>query len=124
MADKNVVKNSKAARRRRRVRGKVNGTSERPRLTVCRSLKNMVVQVIDDVKRVTVVGLSSNSAAMREIIEAGDTKTVAAKKVGNKIAELAKAKGIESVVFDRNTGRFHGRIKAVADGAREGGLKF
>lgn len=124
MADKNVVKNSKAARRRRRVRGKINGTSERPRLTVCRSLNNVVVQVIDDVKRVTVVGLASNSTAMRDIIDAADNKTVVAKKVGNKIAELAKAKGIETVVFDRNMGRFHGRIKAVADGAREGGLKF
>lgn len=124
MADKNVVKNKMAARRRRRVRGKITGTSERPRLTVCKSLKNITVQVIDDVARVTLVGLASNSSAMRKAIKKSDTKTVVAKKVGAKVADLARAKGIENVVFDRNRARFHGRIKAVAEGAREGGLKF
>ena len=124
MADKNIIKQKMAARRRRRVRGKVFGTTERPRLTVGKSLNNVVVQVIDDVKRVTLVGLGSNSKAIREIVEEADNKSVVAKKVGAKVAELAKAKGIDKVVFDRNQNLFHGRVKAVADGAREGGLEF
>ncbi len=124
MADKNIVKNKMSARRRRRVRGKVTGTSECPRLTVCKSLKNVTVQVVDDVTRKTLVGLATNSKVMAKVIKTGDTKTAAAKKVGAKVAELVRAKGIESVVFDRNVSRYHGRVKAVADGAREGGLKF
>ena len=124
MADKNVVKSRMAERRRRRVRGKIKGTTERPRLTVCRSLKNVVVQVIDDVKGMTLVGLSSNSKIMSEIVDAADTKLVVAKKVGIKVGDLAKAKGITKVVFDRNQNLYHGRVKAVAEGAREGGLKF
>lgn len=124
MADKNIVKNKMASRRRRRVRGKVIGTSERPRLTVSKSLKNITVQVVDDVAGKTLVGMASNSKAMAKAIAASDTKTAAAKKVGAKVAKLARAMGIESVVFDRNMARFHGRVKAVADGAREGGLKF
>jgi large subunit ribosomal protein L18 len=113
-----------AERRRRRVRGKVFGSTERPRLTVRKTLKNVTVQLIDDVKRVTIVGLASNSKAMADLIAADDTKTAAAKKVGTKLAELAKEKGVKSVVFDRNRYRYHGRVKAVAEGAREGGLKF
>ena len=124
MADKNVVKSRMAERRRRRVRSRVKGTAERPRLTVFRSLKNVVVQVIDDVNGVTLVGLSSDSKVMREVLDAADTKSVAAKKVGVKIGELAQAKGITEVVFDRNQNLYHGRVKAVAEGAREGGLKF
>ncbi|MBU0983911.1 MAG: 50S ribosomal protein L18 [candidate division Zixibacteria bacterium] len=124
MADKNVIKNRMADRRRRRVRGKVAGTAGRPRLTVCRSLNNVIVQVIDDVNRVTLVGLASNSQAMKDALAEGDNKTIAAKKLGLKVAELARAKGIEQVVFDRNHHVYHGRVKAVADGAREGGLKF
>ena len=123
MADKNIVKQKQATRRRSRVRGKVVGTAERPRLTVAKSLNNMFVQIIDDVTATTLVGLATNSKDV-----AADTrdknKTEAAKLVGKKIAELAKEKGIEQVVFDRNQYRFHGRVKAVADGAREGGLKF
>ena len=124
MADKNVEKNRMAERRRRRVRGKVKGNADRPRLTICRSLRNVVVQVIDDVKGVTLVGLSSKSKVIREIIDAADTKSIVAKKVGAKVGELAKAKGITEVVFDRNHNLYHGRVKAVAEGAREGGLKF
>jgi large subunit ribosomal protein L18 len=124
MADKNVVKSRMAERRRRRVRGKVIGNTERPRLTVCKTLKNVTVQLVDDVRRVTVVGLASNSKAMQELIAAEDTKTVVAKKVGAKVAEMAKEKGVKTVVFDRNRYQYHGRVKAVADGVREGGLKF
>jgi len=106
------------------VRGSVLGTPERPRLTVNKSLKNITVQVIDDTRKVTLVGLSSRSKAMRELLGDKDTKMVVARKVGTKVAELAKAQGVEQVVFDRNRNRYHGRIKAVAEGAREGGLKF
>src|SRR5690606_13186415 len=123
MADKSKVKAKKADRRRSRVRGKVVGTPERPRLTVAKSLKNMFVQIVDDEHRTTLVGLATNSKSVAGEAKAVN-KTEAAKLVGKKIAELAKEKGIEQVVFDRNQYRFHGRVKAVADGAREGGLKF
>jgi len=113
-----------AERRRVRVRSKVHGTSECPRLTVCKSIKHVTVQIIDDVKHVTLVGLASNSKTMLELLKDKDSKTVIAKKTGLKAAELAKAKGIQTVVFDRNRYRYHGRVKAVADGAREAGLKF
>ncbi len=113
-----------AERRRRRVRSKVKGTSECPRLTVRKSLKNVTVQIVDDVKRITLVGIASNSKAMRDVLAKADNKTVVAKKTGAKIAELAKQKGIVAVVFDRNRYQYHGRVKAIAEGAREGGLKF
>lgn len=124
MADKNKVKGKKADRRRKRVRGKVAGTAARPRLTVARSLKNISVQAIDDESRTTVVGITSNSTVMKSELKKKDDKTAIAKKVGLKVAELLKEKGIESVVFDRNRFLYHGRIKAVAEGAREGGLKL
>ena len=124
MADKNTYKTFKAERRRRRVRGKIEGTASRPRLTVDRSLKNIYVQLIDDIEQKTIVGVGSQSKLLKGIIEKSDNKTAVAKKVGLKAAELAIEKGIESVVFDRNRYVYHGRIKAVADGAREGGLKF
>lgn len=122
MADKNVIKNQMAERRRRRIRGKVFGSAERPRMTVRKSLKNVFVQIIDDTSRMTLVGLASNSKAMLGVFADDDNKTVKAKKVGKKIAELAKEKGIETVVFDRSRCQYHGRVKAVAEGAREGGL--
>ena len=124
MADKNIVKDKKAERRRRRVRGTVIGTPQRPRLTVAKSLKNMFVQIVDDEHHSTLVGLATNSKAFTSDGESKGDKIARAKAVGKKIAELATAKGIESVVFDRNQYQFHGRVKAVADGAREGGLKF
>jgi large subunit ribosomal protein L18 len=124
MADKNIVKQNMAERRRRRVHGKVFGSSVRPRLTVRKSLNNVVVQVIDDEKRVTLIGLASYSKAMAGLVGSSDNKTETAKKVGKRIAELAREKGIELVVFDRNQYQYHGRVKAVAEGAREGGLKF
>lgn len=124
MADKNKVKNKMSERRRLRVRSKITGTAERPRLTVSKSLNNVTVQIVDDVNHRTLVGLSSRSTVMSSLIEASDNKTARAGKVGQKLAELAKEKGIEAVVFDRNRYRYHGRIKAVADGARKGGLQF
>jgi large subunit ribosomal protein L18 len=123
MADKNKIKNEQAERRRKRVRRHVLGTATRPRLSVAKSLKNVFAQIIDDENDVTLVGLASNSKELRDKI-AKSKKTAAAKLVGQMLAELAKAKGIESVVFDRGGHRYHGRVKALADGAREGGLKF
>ena len=113
-----------AERRRRRVRAKVFGTTERPRLTVHKTLKNVVVQIIDDITHATLVGLASNSKSVIEGVAKEDTKTAVAKKVGKALAEMAKEKGITEVVFDRNQYRYHGRVKAVAEGAREGGLKL
>ena len=124
MAEKAVVKNRMAERRRRRTRSKSFGTAERPRLTVRKSLKNIFVQVVDDVARVTLVGLASNSKLAQDVLKDAKNKTDAARKIGAKIAELAKAKGVESVVFDRSRSLYHGRVKAVAEGARKGGLKF
>jgi large subunit ribosomal protein L18 len=124
MADKNVLKDRRAERRRRRVRGKVNGSAERPRFSVAKSLNRVFVQIVDDEHHVTLLGLDSTSSALKA--ELGDTKnkTEVAHKVGEVAARLAKEKGIEQVVFDRNRNRYHGRIKALADGARKGGLKF
>jgi large subunit ribosomal protein L18 len=123
MADKHKERAKRAIRRRRRVRGKVFGTAEVPRLTVAKSLTSLYVQVIDDQNSVTLASVATNGKGFKELGFKG-TKTEAAKKVGELIAKVAKEKGIEQVVFDRNRNRYHGRIKALADGAREGGLKF
>jgi large subunit ribosomal protein L18 len=124
MADKNVRRKMRATRRRLRVRGKVHGTPERPRLTVAKSLKNVFVQIIDDEAQRTLAGTASNAPVVRGAVKEDMNRVEVAKLVGKTIAELAKEKGIEQVVFDRNRYRFHGRVKAVADGAREGGLKL
>ena len=124
MADKNIVKAKKALRRRMRVRKSILGTPERPRLTVAKSLKNIFVQVVDDVNRVTLAAVATNSKVVAGDLKDDMNKTQQAFEIGKKIAQLAKDKGIEAVVFDRNISRYHGRIKAVADGARKGGLKF
>ncbi len=124
MADKNIIKMERSRRRRRRVRGKISGTAERPRLSVTKSLKNVSAQIINDEKMETLVGVTSNSKTVEEGLKKDATKTETARKVGEIIASMAKKKGIETVVFDRNHCRYHGRVKAVADGAREGGLKF
>ena len=114
--------NTKAQRlhRHKRVRGKVSGTPERPRLNVFRSETNIYAQIIDDTKGITLVSASS----LEKDFECDGTKTDAAKKVGMLVAERAKAKGIEVVVFDRGGYVYHGRVAALAEGAREGGLKF
>lgn len=124
MAVKSIKRSKRAERRRARVRGKITGTEDRPRLTVAKSLKNVFVQIIDDVHAVTLVAASSNSKNVAEAIKPEMTKTDVARKVGEVLAREAKAKGIESVVFDRNRFRYHGRVKAVAEGARSGGLKL
>ena len=111
------------ARLQRQVRGrkKVSGTAERPRLVVTRSAKHISVQVVDDLAGHTLVAASSMEADLRTL--EGD-KTAKAKKVGELVAERAKTNGIESVVFDRAGHKYHGRIAALADAAREGGLTF
>lgn len=106
-------------RRRKRIRGKVHGTAERPRLSVFRSNARIYAQVIDDVDGRTLAAAGSVEAGV------GDgTKTEEATQVGRLVAERAKAAGIEKVVFDRGGYLYHGRVKALADGAREGGLDF
>ena len=107
------------ARRALRVRSKVQGTAERPRLTVFRSNKAIWAQVVDDRAGHTLV-----SASTLNVTEIGLSKTDQAAKVGLLLAERAKAAGVERVVFDRGAYLYHGRVKALADGAREGGLDF
>ena len=111
------------ARLRRQVRGrkKISGTAERPRLVVTRSAKHITVQVVDDLVGRTLASASTMEADLRGV--EGD-KTAKAKRVGELVAERAKAQGIESVVFDRAGFKYHGRIAALADAAREGGLAF
>ena len=108
-------------RRQIRVRKKVSGTPERPRLVVTRSSKHISAQVVDDLAGKTLVHASTMEGDLRSF--EGD-KTAKAQKVGELVAERAKAAGIESVVFDRAGNKYHGRIAALADGAREGGLDF
>ncbi len=92
-----------------------------PRLVVFRSLKNIEGQIVDDVKEITLIGISSMS---KEVDKEGKKKVEVSKVVGQQLAKKAKEKGIEKIVFDRNGYLYHGRVKAFAEGAREGGLKF
>lgn len=124
MADKNILRAKRALRRRRKVRGIVVGTAERPRLTVSKSLNNIFAQIIDDEKKVTIIAAASNSKNVASHLKDDMSKTKVAIKVGEIIASEAKEKGIEVVVFDRNKHRYQGRVKALADGARKSGLKF
>jgi len=110
-------KSTTRARRHIRIRAKVSGTSLRPRLVVFRSLNNHYAQLIDDSKGITLV--SASDLKMKD-----GKKSERAKKVGLELAGLAKAKKITSCVFDRNGYKYHGRVKAIAEGAREGGLIF
>jgi large subunit ribosomal protein L18 len=112
-----------ASRARRQIRGrkKVNGTAERPRLVVTRSSKHISVQVVDDLVGKTLAYASTMESDVRSI--EGD-KTAKARKVGELVAERAKSAGVEGVVFDRAGNKYHGRVAALADGAREGGLTF
>lgn len=115
--DARVIKKQKV---KFRIRKKVSGTATSPRLSVFRSNRDIYAQLIDDVKGVTLASANSRNKA---IANAG-TKTDKSRAVGMAIAEAAKAKGIESCVFDRGGNLYHGRVKAVAEGAREGGLNF
>jgi large subunit ribosomal protein L18 len=112
-----------ASRMRRQIRGrkKVTGTAERPRLVVTRSSRHITVQVVDDVVGKTLASASTMEADLRS---AEGDKSAKARRVGELVAERAKAQGVTGVVFDRAGNRYHGRIAALADGAREGGLAF
>jgi len=112
--------NAQRLKRHKRVRAKISGTPEMPRLNVFRSEANIYAQVIDDVNGVTLASASSLDKA----IEGYGGNIAVATAVGKLVAERAKAKGIETVVFDRGGYLYHGRVKALAEGAREGGLKF
>ncbi len=112
--------NAQRMKRHKRVRAKLSGTPETPRLNVFRSEANIYAQIIDDTKGVTLVSASSLDKA----VEGYGGNIAAATAVGRLVAERAKAKGIETVVFDRGGYLYHGRVKALAEGAREGGLQF
>lgn len=112
--------NAQRIKRHKRVRGKVSGTSERPRLNVFRSETNIYAQIIDDTKGVTLASASS----LEKGFEGSGSNVEAAKKVGQIVAQRAKEKGIDVVVFDRGGYLYHGRVQALAEGAREAGLEF
>ena len=114
-----VTKGQRRLRRRRRVRARVSGTAQRPRLSVFRSNKGVVAQLIDDTKGHTVAAVNWIEPDLRKL-----TATDQAKKAGELLADRAKAAGVETCVFDRGGYQYHGRVEALADGAREGGLAF
>jgi len=119
--DAQKLKHKRQLRRSGRVRNKIQGTAARPRLSVFRSSKHIYAQLIDDLNGVTLaaVGTTGKAAAVKY-----GGNVAAAKAVGQRLAEAAKAKGITQAAFDRGHYRYHGRVKALADAAREGGLQF
>ena len=117
-------KQERRGRTRRRIRGRVAGTTERPRLSVRKSLRYIYAQVINDQTGETLVAASSLEADIRKELDGKSANKAAAKLVGEKLAERAKEKGVESVVFDRGANVYHGKIKELAEGARSGGLQF
>ena len=117
---KTFDKNAQRMKRHTRVRGKISGTPELPRLNVYRSNANIYAQIIDDVSGVTLAAAASNE----KDFEGATGNKEAARKVGKLVAERAKAKGIDTVVFDRGGYIYHGRVAELAEGAREGGLEF
>ncbi|MFN3822046.1 MAG: 50S ribosomal protein L18 [bacterium] len=127
MTDPNIQRKrvkEKLERRRRRVHKKVWGTPSRPRLVVYRSNRHIYAQLVDDLHRRTITGCSSLILTNGEGVKSSPSKVEVARLVGRQLAQLALSKGITQVVFDRNGRRYHGRIRALAEGAREGGLQF
>ncbi len=122
MSDKNKIKQYARYKRKVRARKKINGTSETPRLSVFRSLNNIYAQLIDDENGVTLVAVSTLSKDLKDSFTGKPVEKSFA--IGEKIAELALAKEIKACVFDKSGYKYHGRVKAIADGARKGGLKF
>lgn len=120
---KKVNKNKNRQKRHMRMRNKIQGTPERPRLNIFRSSNNIYAQVIDDSQGFTITSASSKDKEITEKIN-GLNKTEAAKIVGQEVAKKAMEKGVETVIFDRGGYLYHGRVKSLADGARESGLKF
>jgi len=122
-ADKAAIRLGNRVARHQRIRKKMEGTAARPRLSVRRSLSHIYAQIIDDASGKSLVNLSSLSPELKASIE-GKTKVETSKELGKLVAQKAIAAGIKSVVFDRGGYLFHGRVKAVADAAREAGLEF
>jgi large subunit ribosomal protein L18 len=118
------TKVSSLKKRHTRVRKKIQGTAQRPRLSVYRSLQHMYAQLVNDDDGTAIVAVSTKSKALADQLNATEGKIEAAKIIGAELARIAKEKNIETAVFDRGGYRYHGRVKAVAEGAREGGLKF
>ena len=119
MTTATLQKNLRRERRRRRVRGKVQGSAERPRLSVYRSNRGVFAQLIDDEQGRTLAAVSWTEPELRSL-----SRMEQATKAGELLAERARAAGLETCVFDRSSYRYHGRVKALADGARSGGLAF
>jgi large subunit ribosomal protein L18 len=117
-----LTKLEKRTRIKMRIRKKISGTAETPRLAVYRSNKQIYVQVVDDLNKITLLSASSREKEVSE--KSGIKKTDQAKLVGKLLATKCREKGIEKVIFDRSGYRYHGRVKSLADAAREGGLKF
>jgi large subunit ribosomal protein L18 len=117
-----LTKTEKRIKIKLRIRKRIKGTAGKPRLSVFRSNKQIYVQAVDDVNGVTLVAACSREKEIATVT--GKKKSEIAALVGKRLAEKCKEKGIENVVFDRNGYQYHGRVKSVADGAREGGLKF
>ncbi|MEE9168902.1 MAG: 50S ribosomal protein L18 [bacterium] len=126
MANKQKLKAKSRARRKLRISGKIRGTAERPRLTVYRSLKHIYAQLVDDSSGKTLTGVSSLSPDLKALGKEsnGKGKTELGRLIGKEIAKKAQKLKIKNAVFDRNGFIYHGRVKAVAEGAREGGLKI
>ena len=122
--NKTQAKSASLARRQRRVRGKISGTAQRPRLRVVRSNAHIYAQLIDDVAAVTLASVSTTEAEVAKKAKSGTSNKEAAKVAGEILGKRAKDAGIKEVVFDRGGRIYHGRVQALADGAREAGLKF
>jgi len=124
MGFKRVDKRERRFKKKRMIRKKVYGTSERPRLVVFRSLKNIYGQLVDDTAKKTITTVSSRTKELQEELKILVDKSQTAKLVGKALAQKAQSLGFKRVVFDRNGYVYHGRVKALAEGAREGGLEF
>jgi large subunit ribosomal protein L18 len=124
MPDKTVIRRKNRVRKKKSIRKKVFGTAERPRLVVFRSLKHISAQLVDDVAQKTLCTVTSASKAVQASLGEDKTKKAVSAEVGKAIAAKAKDLKVATVVFDRGGFLYHGRVKALADGAREGGLRF
>lgn len=124
MRIKTRIREEARQRRKKHIRKVVLGTPQRPRLVVYRSLKQIYTQLVDDQSGAVLTGISSLNPTIRKDLQSAGNRVEAGKIVGKTLAQRAREKGIETVVFDRNGYLYHGRVKAVADGAREGGLQF
>ncbi len=124
MKTKETVKNKLRARHIRRIRKKISGTPEKPRLVVKRGLRNVVAQIVDDVNNKTLCTVDSCSASYNDVKKKNSSKQELSKQVGLDIAKLAKTLKVKTVVFDRRNYKYHGRVKMLAEGPREGGLEF